>query len=109
MQLLCLRALVSAAIPSLPARPCRTIEFSSVLSRIIQVDPIAVSTGLDIVHPVLIREIPLDGFSNACLKCFGRLPVQFALNLGGINCITAIVAGSVRNKGNLFSIRFAVL
>src|SRR5436190_18572119 len=46
-------------------------------------------------HPRLIIEIPLHGFADAAFECVSGSPAEFTLDFGGINGVTAIMAGTV--------------
>ena len=70
--------------------------------------PFAVGAGLDVGYPALVFQIPLDGFTNAGVESFGRLPAEFSLYLARVNGVAAIMAGAVRDIGNLFAIALAV-
>src|SRR5271154_583487 len=52
------------------------------------------------LHPFLLVQIPADGFTDALLELVRGCPAQFALDLGGVNGITAVVAGAVFDVGD---------
>jgi hypothetical protein len=55
---------------------------------------------LNVGYPTLVFQIPLNGFANAGIKGFCRLPAKFALYLAGVNGVAAVVAGSVGHVGD---------
>ena len=59
-----------------------------------------VVAGGDVVHPVLVVEVPADGLLDALLELERRLPAQLALQLGGIDGVAHVVAGAVRDIGD---------
>ena len=71
-------------------------------------DPVAVGAAGDIGHPGLVVQIPLHGLADAGLEGLGRLPAQFALDLAGVDGVAAVVAGAVRDVGDLFLVGLAV-
>ena len=60
---------------------------------IILCDPIFIVSAGDIPHPVLIVEIPLDGFANTGFEGFLRLPAKFAVDFRGVDGVAAVVPG----------------
>lgn len=60
---------------------------------IILCDPIFIVSAGDIPHPVLIVEIPLDGFANTGFEGFLRLPAEFAVDFRGVDGVAAVVPG----------------
>ena len=53
-----------------------------------------------IVQPLLIVQIPLDGLLDAFLELEAGFPTQFALELGGVDGITGIMAKAVGDVGD---------
>ena len=61
---------------------------------------VLIFTGNDILPPLLIVQIPLNGlFDTVCKLCF-RQPAQFVVDLGRVDGITHIVALTVGDIGN---------
>ncbi len=54
----------------------------------------------DIVEPFLIVEIPLHGLLDALFELEGRLPAEFALELGGVDGVAGVVAEAVGDEGD---------
>lgn len=54
--------------------------------------------GSDVVHPLLILEIPCDGFLDPFFELQRGLPAQFVLELRGVDGVSQIVTGTVRNE-----------
>src|ERR1700735_4963295 len=50
--------------------------------------------------PILLVEIPADGFADALLEFVRGGPAEFTLDLGGVDGITAVVAGAVFDVGD---------
>jgi hypothetical protein len=61
----------------------------------------AVLAAADMVTPVPMSQIPLNGLIDTDLKIHLRYPAQLALYFGGINGVAVIVARPVRNKLDL--------
>ena len=59
-----------------------------------------VVTAGDVVHPLLVVEIPSDGFLNAFLELQAGLPAKFALQFAAVDSIAQIVAGAVGDIGD---------
>ena len=57
-------------------------------------------SGSDIIHPLLVVQIPADGLLDALLKLQRRLPTQLPLQLRRINRIAQIVSGTVGHIGD---------
>ncbi len=53
------------------------------------------------IQPVLIVTIPEDRISKTGFKRMSWYPAQFSVNLGGIDCVAAIVAKPVFNVRNI--------
>ena len=70
--------------------------------------PFAIRTAGDVIRPIIVIQIPLNGFANAGFKGFCRLPAQFALQLTRINRIAAVMPLAVCHKLNE-TLRFAKL
>ena len=71
-------------------------------------DPILVSAAGDVAYPCLVVEIPLHGLADTGLERLGRLPAEFAFDLGGVDGVAAVVAGAVLDVGDLLFVRLAV-
>lgn len=54
----------------------------------------------DIVHPLLMFQIPTDGLLNALLELQTGLPPEFALELGRVDGVAKVVAGTVGDVGD---------
>ena len=76
--------------------------------RVIFFNPVFVIPAGDIPHPILIFEIPLDGFADACLEAFGRLPTEFAVDFCGVDGVAAVMAGAVCDEGDLLLVELAI-
>ena len=63
--------------------------------RVILLNPIFVIPAGAVFYPVLVVEIPLDGFADACLEAFRRFPTEFVVNFRDIDGVAAVVLGSV--------------
>ena len=61
------------------------------------------------VTPRLIRQIPFHCASHTGLEGLFRLPLQFPANLAGIDRIALVMAGPVRNEGDLLAIGRRIL
>ena len=59
-------------------------------------------------HPFRVCQVPLHRFAYARLKRLGRLPAQLALQLAGINGITAVMSRTVGHISDLTGITGAV-
>ena len=63
----------------------------------------------DVLDPVGVVEIPLDGFAEAgSVVLLGR-PAEFVFDLGGIDRVAQVVPGAVGDEGDLFRVGFTVL
>src|SRR5690606_25405197 len=60
------------------------------------------------LHPVLIVQVPVHGGGYALLEAVPGLPAQFVLQLGGVDRIAAVVAGTVGDEGDQALARLAV-
>ena len=74
---------------SYPTLQTLTVHFFKVL---------AVLTAQDVLPPIFIIQIPLNGLSNAGIEVVYRLPAQLSLQLGRIDGVTHIVTGTVGYK-----------
>ena len=54
----------------------------------------------DVVHPLLMLQIPPHCFLYALLKLKAGLPAEFALELGGVDGVAKVVAGAVGDVGD---------
>ena len=54
----------------------------------------------DIVHPLLVVQIPADGLFDTFFELEARFPAQFGLQLVGIDGIAQVVSGAVGHVGN---------
>ena len=61
------------------------------------------------INPVLVIEVPLHRFTDAGLKGLFWLPTEFFANLGCVNRVTLVMAGTIFNESNLLAIRLAIL
>ena len=59
-----------------------------------------VLAGGDIVHPLLVTEVPADGLFDAFLELEGWLPTELVLELGGVDSVAQVVAGAVGDVGD---------
>ena len=60
---------------------------------------LVVATG-DVVHPLLVVEVPTDGLLDALLELKRGLPTELLLQLGGVDGIAEVVTGTVGDVGN---------
>ena len=63
--------------------------------------PILVRVRGDIAHPLLVIEVPFDCFADAGLKGLSGFPSQFPIDLGSIDGVAAIMAGTIGDIGDL--------
>ena len=59
-----------------------------------------VVTGGDVIEPLLVIEVPTDGFLDAFFELERGFPAEFALEFGGVDSIAHIVSGTVGNVRN---------
>src|SRR5690606_32735302 len=59
-----------------------------------------VDAVLHVAAPVEVVQIPADGLAQPALKGFLRLPAELALDPAGIDGITDVVTGPVRDVGD---------
>ena len=59
-----------------------------------------VGAGGDVIHPLLVVEIPAHGLFDAFLELEGGLPAQFVLELGGVDSVAQVVPGAVGHIGD---------
>src|SRR5688572_33099212 len=57
----------------------------------------AVQYALD---PWLVGQVPVNGLGHALLEGHRRCPAELALELGSVDGVAAIVAGSIGNEGD---------
>ena len=76
--------------------------------RVILLNPIFVIPARDIPHPVLVVEIPLDGFADAGLEAFRRFPTELAVDFCGVDGVAAVVARAVGDEGDLVLVELAI-
>src|ERR1019366_9752898 len=62
--------------------------------------PLTIAAAGDIADPVFVFKIPADGFADAALKRFQRVPVQFALDFARVHRVAAVVAGAVLDESD---------
>ena len=46
----------------------------------------------DVLHPLLVVEVPVDGQDDALLEGSLGVPAQIVLDLGGVDAVAAVVA-----------------
>ena len=51
----------------------------------------------DVLHPLLVVEVPVDGQDDALLERGLRVPAQIVLDLGGVDAVAAVMAQTVGN------------
>ena len=73
--------------------------------RVVLCDPLAVGAGSHAFDPGGVVQVPADGLAQAGFELFGRLPAQFARDLGGVDGVAAVVAGAVLDEGDQASAR----
>src|SRR6266705_1568412 len=54
----------------------------------------------NVLHPLLIIQIPAHRLTNALLELVGGHPAELTFNLGSIDRIPAVVAGAIFDKGD---------
>lgn len=67
-------------------------------------DPLSVGAAGDVLDPVLILQVPFDGFSDAGSECFGGLPAKFSRDACGVDGVTFVMAGTVFDECYLCSV-----
>src|SRR3546814_19497458 len=72
-----------------PLFPYPTL-FRSLLLGILQI-----LTALDLLPPTFVFTIPVDGALNGLFKAVLGLPAQLALDLRGVDSVTAVMAGAI--------------
>src|SRR5690606_35615490 len=65
----------------------------------------AIGAGTHPLPPLSIVEIPLDGFAQAGVETFARLPAKLAPDLGRIYRVARVMAGAVCDKGDEIGVR----
>ena len=68
---------------------------------IILLNPILIVPACNVFYPVLVVEIPLHGFADACFECFGGVPAEFVVNFCGIDGVAAVLAEAIGDEGDL--------
>ena len=58
---------------------------------------VLVITAGDVVHPLFMVQVPVDGQHDALLERGLRVPAQIVLDLGGVDAVTAVMAQTVSN------------
>ena len=53
--------------------------------------------------PILIVEVPLKRFADAGFEGVGGFPAELGLDFGGVDRVTAVVAGTILNKSDEFA------
>src|SRR5260370_30770178 len=66
----------------------------SMLGGVMLGHPLTITAAGHIADPVLVFQIPADGFMDAALKRLQRAPVQFALALARVHRVPPVVAGA---------------
>jgi hypothetical protein len=56
--------------------------------------------GQDILDPRLIGEVPLKCFADAFFEGMGGLPAEFLIYFCGIDCVAAVMTGTVFHEGD---------
>src|SRR5262249_52948914 len=59
---------------------------------------VLILTAAHVVEPVLVVAIPLDGVGQALVGLHLRRPAEFALELGAVDRVTKIVAGTIGDE-----------
>ena len=59
-----------------------------------------VLTGGDVIHPLLVVEVPADSLFDAFLELEGGFPAELVLELGGVDGVAQVVAGAVGDIGD---------
>src|SRR3954447_26910885 len=85
--------------------PLRAMTVPLRALRVVGLNPLAVLARSDFVRPCLIVEIPLNSFCQTRFERFGGLPAEFALELAGVDCVTAVVARTVLHVSDLVAVR----
>ena len=73
------------------------------------IDPLFVGSGGDVLNPSLVVEVPLDGFADACIEGLGRFPAEFAVDLGRVDGVAAVVTGAISDIGNLLLVALPII
>ena len=75
---------------------------------ILLINPLLVGAGSDVSHPLLIIEVPLDGFPNAGLEGLGGFPAELAADLGCVDGVAAVVTGTISDIGDLLLVALSI-
>jgi len=70
------------------------------------VDPVAIASRGHVLNPVLIFQVPGNGFFDTTCKSLFRCPTQGMPYFAGIDGIAAIMTWPVFDKGDEFLIAF---
>ena len=79
------------------------------LAVIVFLDPVFIGPGGDVLHPHLVIKVPLDGFADAGFEGFGGFPSKLAVDLGRVDGVAAVVAGTIGDIGDLLFVALTIL
>src|ERR1700733_11672081 len=85
--------------------PLRARSFPLRALRVVGLNPLAVFARSDLVDPFLIVEIPPHRLCQTGLERLGGVPAPRALQLAGVDRITAVVARTVCHIRDLVAVR----
>ena len=74
--------------------------FSSLLA-VLLVDPLTIVTAFNASNPFRIVQVPLNRFLDAGLKGLLGLPAKLAFDLAGVDGVTPVVPGTIRDERDL--------
>ena len=66
--------------------------------------PLPIRAAGDVSCPLVVLKVPEDGLADATLERLSRMPLQFVLDLAGIDRVTAIVPWPVGHECDQFPV-----
>src|SRR5678816_2848774 len=84
----------------MPSKPCCLRRFARFFSPTFNLIMPRSSARPHVLDPRLMVEIPTNRFPQSGFETILSFPPEFLFDLRRINGVTAIVAGTVRNKSN---------
>ena len=67
--------------------------------------PLTITAARHIANPVVVIKIPADGFADPTVKCFQRVPMQFAFDFARVHRVAAVVPGPIFDECHQFVVR----
>jgi hypothetical protein len=83
-------------------------RYSRTLSLILLIDPVLVGAGGYVLDPGLIIKVPLDCFADAGLEGLSGFPAEFAVDLGRVDGVAAVVTGTIGDIGDLLFVALSI-